>query len=168
MRRDVGTVFVQMFDVALAAWAGEPPALCVFSPTCGDALALEHNGDLYSCDHFVEPEHLLGNIRSLPMAELATSEQQQGFGQRQARERFPRYCRECNVRFACHGGCPKDRFIETPDGEPGLNYLCEGYKAFFQPRGQPMRRWRCCCGSRTRAGRGDVRISGKKRSVSVR
>ena len=138
VRRDVGRVFVQMFDVALAAWAGEPPALCVFSPTCGDALALEHNGDLYSCDHFVEPKHLLGNIRKLPMAELAGSEQQGSFG-RAKLETLPKYCRECSVRFACHGGCPKDRFIDTPDGDPHLNYLCAGYKAFFQHVDRPMR-----------------------------
>jgi uncharacterized protein len=138
VRRDVGRVFVQMFDVALAAWAGEPPALCVFSPTCGDALALEHNGDLYSCDHFVEPKHRLGNIRRLPMADLVAAEQQRGFGQAKL-DSLPRYCRECRVRFACHGGCPKDRFIRTPDGDPGLNYLCQGYKAFFQHVDRPMR-----------------------------
>jgi uncharacterized protein len=139
VRHDVGRVFVQMFDVALAAWAGEPPSLCVFSPTCGNALALEHNGDLYSCDHFVEPKHLLGNIRNLPMAEMAVSEQQESFGQAKL-ESLPRYCRECKVRFACHGGCPKDRFIRTPDGEPNLNYLCAGYKAFFTHVDRPMRR----------------------------
>jgi uncharacterized protein len=138
VRRDVGSVFVQMFDVALAAWAGEAPSLCVFSPTCGDALALEHNGDLYSCDHFVAPEHRLGNIRRLPMADLAASAQQRRFGSAKL-ETLPRYCRECSVRFACHGGCPKDRFIRTPGGEPGLNYLCQGYKSFFEHVDRPMR-----------------------------
>jgi uncharacterized protein len=138
LRRDVGHVFVQMFDVALAAWAGEPPSLCVFSPTCGGALALEHNGDLYSCDHFVEPKHRLGNIRRLPMADMAASEAQRGFGQSKL-DSLPRYCQKCSVRFACHGGCPKDRFIRTPGGEPNLNYLCAGYKAFFLHVDGPMR-----------------------------
>jgi uncharacterized protein len=138
VRRDVGRVFVQMFDVALANWVGAPPGLCVHSPTCGTALALEHNGDLYSCDHFVEPEHLLGNINGQHLVDLVASERQRRFG-RAKLDTLPRYCRECSVRFACHGGCPKDRFIETPDGEPGLNYLCAGYKAFFQHIGRPMR-----------------------------
>ncbi|HEY8484134.1 MAG TPA: anaerobic sulfatase maturase, partial [Longimicrobiales bacterium] len=119
VRRDVGRVFVQMFDVALANWVGVPPGLCVHSPTCGTALALEHNGDVYSCDHFVEPEHLLGNINDRHLVDLVASERQRRFG-RAKLDTLPRYCRECSVRFACHGGCPKDRFVETPDGEPGL------------------------------------------------
>ncbi len=130
VRRDVGEVYVQMFDVALANWYGEPPGLCVHSETCGLALALEHNGDLYSCDHFVEPGCKLGNIRDSNMIELVTSPQQQAFGLAK-RDSLPRYCLECEVRFACHGGCPKDRFASTPDGEPGLHYLCPSYKAFF-------------------------------------
>jgi len=138
VRRDVGRVFVQMFDVALANWVGVPPGLCVHSPTCGTALALEHNGDVYSCDHFVEPEHLLGNINDRHLVDLVASERQRRFG-RAKLDTLPRYCRECSVRFACHGGCPKDRFVETPDGEPGLNYLCAGYKAFFQHIDRPMR-----------------------------
>ena len=138
VRRDVGKVYVQIFDVSLGSWVGEPPALCVFSPTCGNALALEHNGDLYSCDHFVEPECLLGNIMETPMAELVASDKQRQFG-RDKLDKLPRYCRECEVRFACHGGCPKNRFIETPDGEPGLNYLCAGYKHFFKHIDRPMR-----------------------------
>lgn len=136
--RDVGTVFVQMFDVALAAWAKEPTGLCVFSETCGSALALEHNGDLYSCDHFVEPKHRLGNIKKRHMALLANGDQQRKFG-RHKLDSLPKQCRECDVRFACHGGCPKDRFIETADGEPGLNYLCDGYKAFFRHVDGPMK-----------------------------
>ena len=131
VRRDVGTVFVQMFDAALASWMGIQPAMCIFAETCGNALALEHNGDLYSCDHFVEPAFLLGNIRERHMLELVASPQQRRFGQ-DKRDTLPRYCRECPVRFACHGECPRNRFIQTPDGEPGLNYLCEGYKAFFE------------------------------------
>ena len=130
VRQDVGTVFVQMFDAALASWYGAPPALCIFAETCGNAPALEHNGDLYSCDHFVEPRYLLGNIKQKHMIELVASDQQRQFGLHK-RDSLPRYCRECEVRFACHGECPKNRFIETPDGEPGLNYLCAGYKAFF-------------------------------------
>jgi len=138
VRRDVGSVFVQMFDAALASWAGEPQPLCIFTETCGDALALEHNGDVYSCDHFVEPAHLLGNIRSRDLIELVASDQQRAFGQAKLAT-LPRYCRECDVRFACHGECPKNRFILTPEGEPGLNYLCAGYKAFFHHVDRPMR-----------------------------
>jgi len=138
VRRDVGEVYVQMFDVALANWVGAPSGLCVHSETCGLALALEHTGDLYSCDHFVEPRHRLGNIRETHMLELVASQRQRRFGQ-DKRDTLPTYCLECDVRFACHGGCPKDRFIRTPDGEPGLNYLCAGYKAFFHHVDEPMR-----------------------------
>ena len=138
VRRDVGTVFVQMFDAALASWVGAPPSMCIFSETCGTALALEHNGDIYSCDHFVEPKYLLGNIRKVHMLQLVTSEQQRQFGLAK-RDTLPRYCRDCSVRFACHGECPKNRFMTTPDGEPGLNYLCAGYKAFFTHIDRPMR-----------------------------
>jgi len=126
---DVGEVFVQLFDVTLGAHFDQH-SLCVHSPTCGSALALEHNGDLYSCDHFVEPDHLLGNIHDSPMADLVASPQQVAFG-RHKLDSLPRMCLECEVRFACHGGCPKDRFATTPDGEPGLNHLCNGYKTFF-------------------------------------
>ena len=138
VRRDVGEVYVQMFDVALANWVGEPPGLCVHSETCGLALALEHTGDLYSCDHFVEPRYRLGNIKERHMLELVGSQQQRQFGL-DKRETLPRYCRDCDVRFACHGGCPKDRFKTTPDGEPGLNYLCAGFKDFFHHVDRPMR-----------------------------
>jgi uncharacterized protein len=138
VRRDVGEVYVQMFDVALANWVGEPPTLCIHSETCGLALALEHTGDLYSCDHFVEPRYKLGNVRETHMLELVASQQQRRFGL-DKRDTLPRYCLGCDVRFACHGGCPKDRFIETPDGEPGLNYLCAGYQAFFHHLDCPMR-----------------------------
>jgi uncharacterized protein len=138
VRRDVGGIYVQIFDVSLAAWVGEPPGLCIFSPTCGTALALEHNGDLYSCDHFVEPGYLLGNIEEQPMIDLVASDKQRRFGLDKINT-LPLYCRKCGVRFVCHGGCPKNRFIETPDGEPGLNYLCAGYKAFFLHIDQPMR-----------------------------
>ncbi len=139
VRRDVGDVFVQMFDVALANWHGEPPSLCIHSEICGRALTLEHTGDLYSCDHFVEPAYRLGNIAERTLAEMVTSPEQQSFGLAK-RDTLPQCCRDCDVRFACHGGCPKDRFISTPDGEPGLNYLCDGYKAFFGHVDAPMRR----------------------------
>jgi len=138
VRRDVGQIFVQHFDSALANWVGAPGAVCIFNETCGRALALEHNGDLYSCDHFVEPAYKLGNIRETHMIELISSPEQIKFGL-DKRDTLPKYCRECEVRFACHGGCPKNRFIETPDGEPGLNYLCAGYKAFFNHVDKPMR-----------------------------
>lgn len=136
VRHDVGEVYVQMFDVTLGSWVGQHN-LCIFSPTCGDALALEHTGDLYSCDHYVEPDYLLGNIRETPMIELIASDRQRQFG-RDKLETLPQYCLECDVRFACHGGCPRNRFITTPDGEPGLNYLCTGYKRFFHHVGRPM------------------------------
>ena len=133
VRRDVGEVYVQMFDVALANWVGEPPGLCVHSETCGLALALEHTGDLYSCDHFVEPKHKLGNIRMTHMLELVDSPQQRQFGL-DKRETLPQYCLDCDVRFACHGGCPKDRFIETPDGEPGPQLPLRGLQGVLPPR----------------------------------
>ncbi len=138
VRRDVGTVFVQMFDSTLASFHGVPGSLCVHAETCGTALALEHNGDLYSCDHFVEPDYLLGNIRERHMLEMVASPQQRAFGDAK-RDALPAYCRSCDVRFACHGGCPKDRFTTTPDGEPGLHYLCPSYQQFFRHIDAPMR-----------------------------
>jgi uncharacterized protein len=137
VRRDVGTVFVQTFDVALGSWLGQHN-LCVVSPTCGNSLALEHNGDLYSCDHFVEPEHLLGNIKDKPMAEMVASDKQRKFGCAKF-ETLPQYCRKCDVLFACYGDCPRNRFITTPDGEAGLNYLCAGYKLFYHHIDEPMK-----------------------------
>jgi len=130
VRRDIGEVYVQMFDTALANWYREPAGLCVHAETCGLALALEHTGDVYSCDHYVEPAYRLGNIRQTHLLDLVASPRQQEFGQAK-RDTLPQYCRDCDVRFACHGGCPKDRFAVTPDGEPGLHYLCPSYKAFF-------------------------------------
>jgi uncharacterized protein len=130
VRQDVGKYFIQIFDVALESWLGLDQSLCVFRQTCGSALAIEHNGDLYSCDHFVYPENKLGNIMEQPLASLVNSPAQQKFGL-DKRDTLPRYCRECEVRFACNGECPKHRFSRTPDGEEGLNYLCAGYKLFF-------------------------------------
>ena len=138
VRRDVGRVFVQIFDVALAAWSGQRPGLCVFEETCGVALAMEHNGDIYSCDHFVEPRYNLGNMNVIPLADLVASDRQRQFGL-DKRETLPRMCRECEVRFVCNGGCPKNRLLATPDGELGLNFLCAGYKAFFTHIDRPMR-----------------------------
>jgi uncharacterized protein len=138
VRHDVGRVYVQIFDVALVAWLGERPGLCIFEETCGHALAMEHNGDVYSCDHFVEPRHKLGNLVDIPLLEMVGSEQQWRFGQAK-RDTLPRYCRECEVRFVCNGGCPKDRVLHTPEGEPGLNYLCEGFRAFFNHIDAPMK-----------------------------
>jgi len=137
VRHDVGTVYVQHFDTALASWYGEPHGICVFSPTCGTAMVIEHNGDIYSCDHFVDRDHLLGNMLSVPMRELVNSGRQVQFG-RDKRETLPGYCRNCPVLFACHGECPKNRFAVTPEGEPGLNYLCEGYRMFFSHIAGPM------------------------------
>jgi len=138
LRSDVGTVFVSQFDAALASWAGVPPALCIFNETCGNALALEHNGDLYSCDHFVDPPYLLGNIMKTHMVDLVASPAQRSFGDAK-RDTLPAQCRRCDVRFACHGECPKNRFTTTDDGEPGLNYLCAGYLDFFHHVDGPMR-----------------------------
>jgi uncharacterized protein len=130
VRNDVARYYIQIFDVALETWVGMPASLCVFRETCGSAMAMEHNGDLYSCDHFVYPENKLGNIMKHPLELLVDSAQQAKFGL-DKRDSLPRYCRECDVRFACNGECPKHRFIRTPDGEAGLNYLCAGYKMFF-------------------------------------
>ena len=130
VRNDVGRYYVQIFDTTLANWVGEMPGICVFSETCGDALVMEHNGDLFSCDHFVYPEYFLGNIAEVPLIEMVKSQQQFDFGI-DKRNRLPQYCLQCEVRFACHGECPKHRFTITPDGKPGLNYLCKDYKIFF-------------------------------------
>lgn len=138
VRRDVGHVFVQIFDTALAAWSGQRPGLCIFEETCGLALVMEHNGDLYACDHFVEPSYKLGNIQEIPLIDMVGSEQQLQFGL-DKRGTLPRYCRECEVRFICNGGCPKNRTLRAPDGESGLNYLCAGYKAFFTHIDKSMR-----------------------------
>ncbi|MFZ0687509.1 MAG: anaerobic sulfatase-maturation protein [Terriglobales bacterium] len=131
VRRDVGRTFVQIFDVALEAWVGIEPSLCVFAKNCGDAMVLEHNGDVYSCDHFVYPDDRLGNLLHDDLKTMATSEQQKQFGEAKS-STLPRKCLQCNVRFACNGECPKHRFTRTETGEPGLNYLCDAYKLFFQ------------------------------------
>ena len=130
VRKDVGKIFVQLFDVSLELWYGMQASLCIFRKTCGDAMIIEHNGDVYSCDHFVYPENKLGNIMDNPLAALVNSGQQRKFGADKLMS-LPNYCKNCEVRFACNGECPKHRFLKTPDGEEGLNYLCAGYKKYF-------------------------------------
>lgn len=138
IEHDVGRVFVTTFEATLRSWMGLGSTMCVFDETCGTGIAMEHNGDVYSCDHFVEPGYLLGNIRERPLIDLVGSEAQVKFGN-DKRDRLPQYCLDCDVRFACHGECPKNRFTLTPEGDPGLNYLCEGYKTFFHHVDGPMR-----------------------------
>lgn len=128
--QDIGQVEVQVFEEAARSAFGQEHALCIFRETCGDIPVIEHNGDFYSCDHFVDAEHRLGNIREQPLVELLESSAQRAFG-RAKLDGLPGYCRACDVRDMCNGGCPKDRFLRTRDGEPGLNYLCAGYKRFF-------------------------------------
>ena len=127
---DIGRVKVQIFEEAARTAFNQEHSLCIFRPTCGDIPIVEHNGDFYSCDHFVDDEHHLGNIRETPLVELLESPAQRAFG-RDKLETLPRYCLECGVKAMCNGGCPRNRFILTPDGETGLNYLCAGYKRFF-------------------------------------
>lgn len=139
VRRDVGKTFVQLFDVALCAWAGVPAPLCVFREKCGAALAIEHNGDVFSCDHFVYPEYRLGNVLEKNLAELADAPAQKKFGELKS-SALPRVCRKCGVRFVCNGECPKHRFLYAPDGERGLNYFCAAYKKFFTHAAPTMSR----------------------------
>jgi serine-type anaerobic sulfatase-maturating enzyme len=131
VKQDVGRYFVQLFDVALESWLGLEASLCVFRKTCGTALAMEHTGDVYSCDHYVYAENKLGNILETALEKLVASPQQRDFGNAK-RDTLPRMCRTCEVKFACNGECPKHRFTLTPEGDPGLNYLCAGYKYFFK------------------------------------
>jgi uncharacterized protein len=139
VRNDVGKVFVQTFEATVRNFAGlGQSGMCVFNETCGTGLALEHNGDLYACDHFVDPEFLVGNIGEHSVEEIVSGKKQYDFGQ-DKRTSLPQYCLDCDVRFACHGECPKNRFIKTPDGEPGLNYLCAGFKEFFHHVDRPVR-----------------------------
>ena len=135
---DVGSRFVQLFDVTLANWCGVPPSLCAFCETCGDAPVVEHNGDVYSCDHFVYPEYRLGNIMSSTLADMYTSQEHQAFG-RDKREALPMECKRCAYSFLCRGECPKHRFAVARNGEPYMNTLCEGYKEFFRHSDPYMR-----------------------------
>jgi uncharacterized protein len=131
VRRDVGKTYVQIFEVALEIWYGLGSSLCAFQEHCGMAMVLESGGDLYSCDHFVYPQHKLGNIVQRPLGELINSPQQRAFGSAK-RDALPPCCLQCDVRYACNGECPKHRFLRTPEGEPGLNYLCAAYNKFFR------------------------------------
>jgi len=153
VRQDVGRVFVQLFDVALGNWMGLGSSLCVFAEKCGSALAVEHNGDLYSCDHYVYPQYRLGNLLNRSLGEMVQSRRQTQFGADKLAS-LPKYCRACDVRFACNGECPKHRFIPTPDGEPGLNYLCPAYKKFFHHIDPHLR----AMGQLLRAGRAAAEI----------
>jgi uncharacterized protein len=138
VRQDVGKVFVQFFDVALGNWMGVGPGLCQFAPECGLAGAMEHNGDLYPCDHYVYPQYRLGNILNTPLAEFMESDQQKKFGKDKS-DTLQKYCWNCAFRFACNGDCPKHRFTQTPAGKPGLSYLCPAYKRIFQHMDRFMR-----------------------------
>lgn len=129
-QRDIGRVTVQIFEEAARPAQGLDHSLCIFRKTCGEIPVIEHNGDLYSCDHFVDEQHRLGNICKISFSELLESPAQKAFGHAK-QSALPRYCRQCDVLDMCNGGCPKDRFIRTPEGEPGLNYLCRGFKRFF-------------------------------------
>ena len=128
---DVGQYFIQLFDSTLANWVGEQPGVCTMARTCGHAGVMEYNGDVYTCDHFVFPEYKLGNIRENTLIEMMYSEREQSFGDAKMNS-LPCQCLECQYLFACNGECPKNRFAHTSDGQPGLNYLCEGYHQFFE------------------------------------
>ena len=130
VRRDVGSIFVEIFDCTLANWMGVAPGICSYSTHCGHAGVMEHNGDVYSCDHFVFPTYKLGNIRDHTLIEMLYGEQQQAFS-RLKHASLPRQCKECDMEFACHGECPKNRFLHDRYGNPGLNYLCRGYYQFY-------------------------------------
>jgi uncharacterized protein len=137
IERDVGRMMVQAFEEAARPALGLDHSMCMFRETCGQIPAIEHNGDFYPCDHFVDREHRLGNIRDTALSKLLDGEEQQSFGNAK-RDKLPRYCRECAVLDMCNGGCPKYRFIRTPDGEPGLNFLCAGLKRFFFHCREPL------------------------------
>ena len=137
---DVGRIEVLDFEQALMNWRGIGAVACVYKDICGRALALEHNGDLYACDHFVEPRHKLGNIHRSTISEMANSSGQEEFGHAKMASQ-PSSCRNCGVRFLCNCGCPKDRFYPGPSGEPGLNYLCEGYRMFHTHTALSCARW---------------------------
>ena len=130
-RNDVGEMFVQTFEATLANWAGVTPGVCSLSDWCGHAAVMEHNGDIYCCDHFVFPEYYLGNIRNRGILDMLNSEKQMAFADMKTKG-LPAQCHKCQWQFACHGECPRNRFVKTRDGEPGLNYLCEGYRRYFE------------------------------------
>ena len=127
---DIGKVKVQIFEEALRTAFGVEHSHCIFRPTCGLVPVIEHNGDFYSCDHFVEPKYRIGNIQEKSLKEMMESEEQRAFGQAKLQS-LPKYCQQCEVLPMCNGACPNERFMNTPDGELGLNYFCEGYRLFF-------------------------------------
>ena len=131
LSRDIGRIQMQIFEEAARTVLGYEHTLCIFRETCGDVPVIEHNGDVFSCDHYVDRKHRLGNIKETPLVDLIESPSQRAFGHAKSGA-LPSYCQRCDVLAMCHGGCPKDRFIRTPDGEAGLNYLCSGYKRFFK------------------------------------
>ena len=131
VRKDVGKIFVEIFDCTLANWMGISPGICAYSKECGHAGVMEHNGDVYSCDHFVFPEYKLGNIRDHSLIDMLYGEQQQEFS-RLKHSSLPRQCKECDMEFVCHGECPKNRFMKDKYGDSGLNYLCPGYYHYYQ------------------------------------
>ena len=131
LKEDVGNYYIQLFDATLANWVGEQPGICTLARTCGHAGVMEFNGDLYACDHFVFPEYKLGNIYTQTLTEMMYSQNQLKFGADKY-DKLPTQCKECEFLFACNGECPKNRFLHTASGEPGLNYLCKGYKKFFK------------------------------------
>lgn len=137
VRRDVGEMFVQLFDATLANWVGVPPGVCTLAPECGQALVMEFDGSVYSCDHFVYPDHYLGNISNKSLISMIVSERQQEFADKS--RKLPGKCLKCRYLFACNGECPKNRISVTECGEPGLNYLCEGYHRFFAHSERAMR-----------------------------
>ena len=130
IRKDVGKIFVQTFEVSLAKWIGQPGGLCIFSETCGDAMAMEHDGSIYSCDHYVYPEFKIGNVRDAPLSNMLNSEKQRKFGKEKS-DTLPTKCLQYPYLSVCKGGCPKHRSATTKEGESGLNYLCDGYYRFF-------------------------------------
>lgn len=131
VQNDVGSIYIMNFEWALASWAGIPSPVCIFSEECGRAVAMEHNGDIYSCDHYVYPKYRLGNITTDNLMDMMNQPSQIDFG-RKKRETLPSVCKNCEVRFACHGECPKHRFLVSDHNEPGLNYLCSSYKKYFK------------------------------------
>ena len=131
VHNDVGEYFVQLFDATLANWVGQAPGVCILAEECGHAGVMEFNGDVYSCDHFVYPEHLLGNLHTKTITEMMYSEQQNKFA-KMKKQMLPQQCKECKFLFACHGECPKNRFLNDKYGNYGLNYLCKGYRQFFE------------------------------------
>jgi uncharacterized protein len=131
LRHDLGKVFVNLFETAVAQWSGQDAQICVYHEFCGKGVALEHDGSLYSCDHYVYPEYKLGNIMGRSSSRMVFSDEQMQFGMNKFTS-LPKMCRQCDFLFACNGECPKNRLIRTPDGEPGLNYLCSGLMRFWK------------------------------------